>query len=81
MGKAGRVLKQVLETYNISQNKLAVTMGLERTVVYRWTSERTDPVGDTITSITAALTQLNPEAAQAFIDLYLGEIVQGEEDA
>jgi predicted transcriptional regulator len=81
MGKAGRVLKQVLETYNISQNKLAVTMGLERTVVYRWTSERTDPVGDTIASITAALAQLNPEAAQAFIDLYLGEIVQGEEEA
>ena len=27
------------------KNKLAVTMGLERTVVYRWTSERTDPVG------------------------------------
>ena len=46
MGKAGRVLKQVLETYNISQNKLAVTMGLERHGWFiRWTSERTDPVG------------------------------------
>ncbi|HEY9879038.1 MAG TPA: helix-turn-helix transcriptional regulator [Leptolyngbyaceae cyanobacterium] len=78
MGKAGRVLKQVLETYGISQNKLAVTMGLERTVVYRWTHERTDPVGDTITAITEALNQLNPEAARSFIDLYLGEIVTGD---
>lgn len=81
MGKAGRVLKQVLETYGISQNKLAVTMGIERTVVYRWTHERTDPGGDTITSITAALSQLNPNAAQKFVDLYLGEIVQGVNDS
>jgi transcriptional regulator with XRE-family HTH domain len=79
MGKAGRVLKQVLETYGISQNKLAVTMGIERTVVYRWTHERTDPGGDTITLITAALNQLKPEAAQAFINLYLGDIVQMDE--
>jgi transcriptional regulator with XRE-family HTH domain len=79
MGKAGRVLKQVLETYGISQNKLAVTMGIERTVVYRWTHERTDPVGDTITLITSALNQINSDAAQAFVDLYLGDIVQGDE--
>ncbi|WP_017298894.1 helix-turn-helix domain-containing protein [Nodosilinea nodulosa] len=80
MGKAGRVLKQVLETYGISQNKLAVTMGIERTVVYRWTHDRTDPVGDTITSITSALNQLNPKAAQEFVDLYLGEIVQNDSE-
>ena len=79
MGKAGRVLKQVLETYGISQNKLAVTMGIERTVVYRWTHERTDPGGDTITSITSALNQINSDAAQAFVDLYLGDIVQRDE--
>ncbi|MBE9158505.1 helix-turn-helix transcriptional regulator [Nodosilinea sp. LEGE 06152] len=81
MGKAGRVLKQVLETYGISQNKLAVTMGIERTVVYRWTHERTDPGGDTITLITVALNQLNSKAAQTFVDLYLGEIIQGDENA
>ena len=73
------MLKQVLETYGISQNKLAVTMGIERTVVYRWTHERTDPGGDTITLITAALNQLKPEAAQAFINLYLGDIVPMDE--
>jgi len=28
MGKAGKALKQVLETYNISQNRLAVTENL-----------------------------------------------------
>ncbi len=56
-------------------------MGIERTVVYRWTHERTDPGGDTITLITAALNQLNSDAAQAFVDFYLGEIVQGDNDA
>jgi hypothetical protein len=76
MGKAGRALKQVLETYSISQNKLAVTMDIERTVVYRWTHEKTDPTGETITGITEALKQLNPEAAKAFVQLYLGEILE-----
>ncbi|MFZ4676801.1 MAG: XRE family transcriptional regulator [Nodosilinea sp.] len=33
MGKAGRVLKQVLEAYGISQNKLAVTMGINEQIV------------------------------------------------
>ena len=54
-------------------------MGIERTVVYRWTHERTDPGGDTITLITAALNQIDSDAAQAFVDLYLGDIVQGDE--
>ncbi|MEM9502689.1 MAG: XRE family transcriptional regulator, partial [Cyanobacteria bacterium P01_E01_bin.43] len=31
MGRAGRALKETLETYAISQNKLAVTLGMERT--------------------------------------------------
>ncbi|MBW4520342.1 MAG: helix-turn-helix domain-containing protein [Scytolyngbya sp. HA4215-MV1] len=78
MGKAGSALKQVLEIYGISQNKLAVTMGIERTVVWRWVSDRTDPTGDTITEITKALQTLNPNAAREFVRLYLGTIVQSE---
>ena len=35
MDKVGRSLKQVLDIYGISQNKLAVTRGLDCTVVYR----------------------------------------------
>lgn len=76
MGKAGQALKQVLERYGISQNKLAVTMGVERTVVYRWTSERTDPTGETITTITECLQKINPSAAKDFVQLYLGDILE-----
>lgn len=76
MGKAGEALRHVLETYDISQNKLAVAMGVERTYIYRWAQEKADPTGDTIAAITAALQQLNPEAAREFIQLYLGSIVE-----
>lgn len=81
MGKAGRALKQVLESYRISQNQLAVTMNVERTVVYRWTHERTDPTGETITEITKALQEINPNAAREFVNLYLGDIIAAKEDA
>lgn len=76
MGKAGRVLRQVLQTYEISQNKLAVTMGLRNTVVARWFHEQVDPKAETLVEIVTALNQLDPVAAQAFIDLYLGDIVK-----
>ena len=81
MGRAGKSLKQVLEAFGISQNRLAVTMGLERTVVYRWTHERTDPTGETIAAITAALQTIDPNAAREFVQQYLGDIVDGEVDS
>ena len=81
MGRAGIALKQVLETYGISQNKLAVTMGIRRWDVGRWVHERTDPTGETIAEITAALRSLNPEAAKEFVRLYVGEIVEDPEDS
>ncbi|MBD2450800.1 helix-turn-helix transcriptional regulator [Nostoc sp. FACHB-152] len=81
MGKAGEALKQVLATYSISQNKLAVTMGIRRWDVGRWVHGRTDPTGDTIAEITKALQGINSEAALEFVRLYLGDIVQGEEDS
>jgi plasmid maintenance system antidote protein VapI len=36
MRKAGGVLREVLDTYGISQNKLAIAMGVQSSVVYRW---------------------------------------------
>jgi len=48
MGKAGTVIKQVLETYGISQNKLAVAMGIGRSSINRWVNENRDPGGDAI---------------------------------
>jgi plasmid maintenance system antidote protein VapI len=76
MGKAGIALKQVLETYGISQNKLAVTMGIRRWDVGRWVHEHTDPTGETIVAITKALKLLDQEAAKEFVYLYLGIIVE-----
>ena len=79
MGKAGRVLKQVLETYDISQYSLAATLGIERTNVYRWVHEIRDPTAETLVDIVKALRTIQPDAAQAFVQYYLGNIAQGLE--
>ena len=71
MGRAGQALKETLATYDISQNKLAITMGMERTVIYRWVHELVDPTGETIVEIVRGLNALDPDAAKAFIALYL----------
>jgi plasmid maintenance system antidote protein VapI len=72
MGKAGQALKQVLETYDISQNRLAVMMGTRRGNVHRWVNEMADPSADAVLEIRDGLEKLNPEAAEEFIRLYLG---------
>jgi transcriptional regulator with XRE-family HTH domain len=72
MGKAGQALKQVLETYGISQNRLAVTTGIRRSNVNRWVNEETDPAADAVLEIRDGLEKLNPDAAEEFIRLYLG---------
>ncbi|HEY9878474.1 MAG TPA: helix-turn-helix transcriptional regulator [Leptolyngbyaceae cyanobacterium] len=74
MGRAGKALKQVLENYKISQNRLAVTMGVDRSNVSRWVNEERDPAGEAIFDIKEALRQINTEAAEAFISLYLGNV-------
>ncbi|HEY9629283.1 MAG TPA: helix-turn-helix transcriptional regulator [Coleofasciculaceae cyanobacterium] len=71
MGRAGKALKQVLETYHITQNRLAVTMGIDRSNVSRWVSEERDPTGEAIAEIKIALEKLEPEAADEFIRLFL----------
>lgn len=71
MGKAGKALRQVLQTYEISQNRLAVTMGINRSTVYQWFKEITDPSAESVTEIVKALSQINEAAAEDFIGLYL----------
>ena len=71
MGKAGRALKQILETYGITQNKLAVEMGISRSNIHRWINEIGDPLGDSIIDIRTALRKIDPAAAEEFIKLYL----------
>ena len=78
MGKAGTVLKQVLETYGISQNKLATAMGIGRSSINRWVNENRDPSGDAILEIRRGLLKIDPKAAQEFIRLYLDDSVEDE---
>ena len=78
MGKAGKSLKQVLESYEITQNRLAVEMGIGRSNVHRWVNELADPVGNAILDIRDALEKINPAAAEEFIRLYLSR--SGEDE-
>jgi predicted transcriptional regulator len=79
MGKAGKALRQVLESYGISQNKLAITLEVKPSVVFRWFHEQTDPSAETARNIAKAIQEINPEAAKEFVRLYIGEMVEDEE--
>ncbi|MBD2258017.1 helix-turn-helix transcriptional regulator [Pseudanabaena sp. FACHB-2040] len=79
MGKAGKALRQVLEKYKISQNRLAVTMGIGRSTVNQWFNESSDPSAEAVTEIFAALETLNPIAAREFLTLYLGRPILGDD--
>jgi transcriptional regulator with XRE-family HTH domain len=76
MGNAGKALRQALETYGISQNKLAVTLGVDRSVVFHWFHENRDPSAQTVVEIAEALKNLNPDAAAEFIRLYVGNYLK-----
>jgi transcriptional regulator with XRE-family HTH domain len=73
MRKAGNALRQVLEAYGISQNKLAVAMGIGRSTIHHWINKSRDPGGDAILEIRKGLQKINPAAAAEFIRLYLDE--------
>jgi predicted transcriptional regulator len=79
MGRPGKALKQALETYRISQNKLAVALSVDRSIVFRWFHEQTDPSGEAIVEIVQALKGIDPATAKKFVELYLGELVDEEE--
>lgn len=80
MGKAGRALKQVLETYKITQYKLAATMNISRSNIHRWIHEVVDPTGDSILEIQAVLEELDPAAALEFTRLYWGRAIDSEKE-
>lgn len=71
MGKAGRVLKTVMQSHSISQGKLAAAMGIGASNVYRWVNEIRDPGSETVMSILAALENINSDAATEFRKLYM----------
>lgn len=78
MGRAGRALKQVLQTHDISQNRLAVILGIDRATVYKWFHEKREPSSETIVDITRALKEVKLEAAEDFVQFYLGNILTEE---
>lgn len=73
MGKAGRVLKTVMETHGISQGKLAAVMGIGSSNVYRWANEIRDPTSETVIAIIKALETINADAASEFKQRYVGD--------
>ncbi|MBD0268490.1 MAG: helix-turn-helix transcriptional regulator [Cyanobacteria bacterium Co-bin8] len=75
MGRASQALQQVLNTYSISQNKLAVALEIDRSAVFKWVHNQREPSSEAIVEITQALKTLNPLAAKEFVRLYLGVIV------
>ena len=78
MGRASQALKQVLETYDISQNSLAVALGIDRAAVFKWFHSQREPGSEAIVEITKALKQMNLDAAREFVRLYLGEILEDD---
>jgi len=80
MGRASQALKQVLDTYGISQNQLAVAMGVERGSVFRWYHDKRDPTAETVVEIVEALKAINYNAAEMFVRLYLSDILIDREN-
>ncbi|KAM3111550.1 helix-turn-helix domain-containing protein [Phormidesmis sp. 146-20] len=62
----------------MSQNKLAVALGVRRSIVYHWFHEKVDPNAETVAEIVKALKSLSPDAAEEFIKLYLGDLMRDE---
>jgi transcriptional regulator with XRE-family HTH domain len=81
MGRAGNALKNVLETYGISQNQLAVAMGIDRSNLSRWVSGNRDPAAEAVFEIRLALQKINPVAAEEFVRLYLYDSAGDEEQS
>lgn len=79
MGKVSDALKQVLGKYGISQNQMAVTLGVERPIFFRWFHGQVDPSAETVAGIVAAIQSIDVEASREFIKLYLGSCVDDEQ--
>jgi transcriptional regulator with XRE-family HTH domain len=78
MGRASQALKQVLETYNISQNSLAVAMDIKRGSINRWFHDKRDPTAETVVEIVVALKKINPDAARDFVQAYIVQVLNEE---
>ncbi len=75
MGKASAALQQALGAYGISQNRLAIELGVKPPIVHRWYHGQVDPSAETVANIADALRRLEPGAAQVFVDTFFGQSV------
>jgi len=78
MGKAGKALRQVLEAHGISQGRLAVALGIEHSIVFRWLHEQSDLTAETVVRIVEVLREIHSSIAEEFIRLYLGSSSQAD---
>ncbi|WP_287456300.1 helix-turn-helix transcriptional regulator [Leptolyngbya sp. UWPOB_LEPTO1] len=69
-----------MQSYGISQGRLAAAMGIGSSNVYRWANEIRDPGSETVMKILEALEGLNSEAAAEFRRLYMNNELEGNED-
>lgn len=69
-----------MKSYGISQNKVAVALGVDRSIVFRWFHERADPTAETVADIVKVLKEIEPAAAQKFVEVYLGELIKDEDE-
>lgn len=81
MGKAGKALRQVLKAYRITQNKLAVVMGVGPSTIHYWYSGTSAPSADAVLEIRKGLRKIDSTAADEFIRLYLDESEEDEESS
>jgi transcriptional regulator with XRE-family HTH domain len=80
MGKVSDALKQVLGEYGISQNQIAVALGIERPIFFRWFHGQVDPSAETVAEIARAIQNINDEASRDFARLYLGYGINSEQE-
>lgn len=74
MGRARKVLKTVLEKYQISQGKLATVMRIGSSNVFRWANELRDPSSETVLALMRALYKIDSTAVEEFKSLYLRDL-------
>lgn len=78
MGKAGKALRRVLTTYGVSQNQLAIAMGVPSGSISRWVNESRDPSAEAVVEIRKALEKIDPAASEEFVMLYLYDSDEGQ---
>lgn len=74
MGRAGQALREVLESYSITQSQLATALGVERPIFFRWYHGQTDPSAERVAEIVRTIQAINPEASREFVEIYLGNL-------